>query len=135
MNKYFKILTTIMVVIALVACLGVFVACNDANNDDTPATDNAGTTTEKEYTYKFTVLDADGNPVEGARVKLCKGEDLCKTPKKTDANGIVKFYADEEMNNVPADVYDIHVILNGTEYDFDFKTSTTEKDYTLNMPA
>ncbi len=129
MNKYFKILTTMMVVIALVACLGVFVACND----DTPATDdNPGTTLEEEYTYKFTVIDEDGNPVEGARVQLCKGDEFCKTPKKTDANGIVKFYADEEANNVPADVYDIHIL----NYEFDntaYQTSVDVKDYTLTV--
>ncbi len=142
MNKFFKILTTLLVVIALVACIGVFAACND-NTDTNP--DNNGTTnnggnngeTEGEYTYKFTVVDANGNAVEGVRVQLCKGESLCKQPRPTNADGVVKFYADEEMNNVPADVYDIHVLVEETDYadyvlqDADQKTSVDVKDYTL----
>lgn len=146
MNKFFKILTTLLVVIALVACIGVFAACND-NTDTNP--DNNGTTNndgnndgnngepEGEYTYKFTVVDANGNAVEGVRVQLCKGESLCKQPRPTNADGVVKFYADEEMNNVLADVYDIHVLVEDTNYadyvlqDADQQTSVDVKDYTL----
>lgn len=145
MNKFFKILTTMLVVIAIVACIGVFAACNntDANTDANP--DNNGTTndggnngeTEGEYTYKFTVVDANGNPIQGVRVQLCQGEENCKLPKTTDANGVVKFFADEEMHNVPADVYDIHVLVEDTDYedyilqDANQKTSVDVKDYTL----
>ncbi len=45
-----------------------------------------------DYTVK--VVDADGNPVEGASVQLCS-ESACFLPSMTDAEGVVVFQKEE----------------------------------------
>lgn len=131
MNKLFKVLTAAVVAIMLIACVGVLAACND-NNDNSNATDNGNNgTVEENYVYKFTVKDADGNPIEGIQVQLCKGSDFCLMPVSTDANGVATFDSDDIET---PDVYDIHVLNDGYNFDNDaYKTSANQKDYELTL--
>lgn len=133
MNKFFKTLTAIAVVIMIVCCLGVFVACDDTPNTD----DNNGT--EEAYVFKFTVKDSDDNVVEGIKVQLCSvSTGSCYSPKKTDANGVVKFYEDGP-DYMTAEECEIHILLTSDQeavYSFDntkLKTSADKKDYTLEL--
>lgn len=127
MNKLFKVLTAAVVAIMLIACVGVLAACNDNGNNNDNNNGNNGTV-EENYVYKFTVKDANGNPIEGIQVQLCKGSDFCLTPVSTDANGVATF--DSEF--ITPDVYDIHVLNDGYAFDNDaHKTSATQKDYEL----
>lgn len=140
MNKFLKTLTVVAVLIMIIACMGTLVACGDNSGNDVKPdnggdvnNDNGGSEAE-EYVYKFTVLDADGNAVSGAYVKLCEDTN-CKMPKATDANGVVIFTDDDYVS---AAVYDIHVLMSldygAQEHDLG-KTSLDQKDYTLTLPA
>ena len=101
-----KNLVSLLVAFVLILSVGsAFVACTDesadnenSNNTTTTTTstttsstvngennpENPGTPEDTKPTYKITVVDQDGNPVEGAFVQLCNG-DLCKMPVATDA--------------------------------------------------
>lgn len=133
MNKFLKTLTAVAVVITLIACIGLLVACGDTNDDQ----NNGG---NEEYTYKFTVVDKDSNPAEGVQVQLCivdeDGEVLsCKLAVATDANGVVVF-TENGMPAVSADSYVIHLLDdNGEQLTFTGAEYTVDgqKDYTLTL--
>lgn len=130
MNKTIKILTTIVVAILLVGCLGMLVACGE--NADTPTPDTNGI--EETYAYKFTVVDASGNAVSGIKVQLCTS-DSCLIPKTTDDNGVAIFDNDTIVSGT---VYDIHILNAPAGYTFDneaYKTDVNTKDYTLTLVA
>lgn len=103
------------VTVVLMLCLALsMVACggNGANNDteknNTQNTQQdegqANKETEKEsesenvddgkIEYKVTVVDANGNPVAGQMVQVCK-EANCFAPVVTDANGVAIFRLEE----------------------------------------
>lgn len=42
-------------------------------------------------TYTISVVDADGNPVEGVEVQMCSADGTCYLPVKTGANGLADF--------------------------------------------
>ena len=58
------------------------------------STDIGDTAEPVEYVYSVSVVDIDGNPIEGVFVQICAG-DTC-VPKKTDANGIAGY--EEEIS-------------------------------------
>lgn len=133
MNKFFKILTAMAVVIAIVGCVCAFVACNEKTNDG----EDDGVASV-EYVYKFTVVDEEGNPATGVQVQLCNSvTDTCKFPKDVDENGVAFFYEDDGKYSITADVWDIHVLTDGTDYVFDdtvtLQTSLNQKDYTVTV--
>ncbi len=103
MNKFMKFLALVLVMGTLLA----FAACTP--NDTTTTTAPNGTTTKpdatttapnatttaaptttvapKPITYRIRVVDEEGNPVKGAMVQLCLGEETCFTPVRTDEDG------------------------------------------------
>lgn len=96
-----------------------------------PTTDPATDPAEK-LTYSFRVVDEEGNPVEGAQVQVCKGDDFCLMPVKSDAQGMVEY----DVTDYGYDVYDVHILKNsipaGYEFDNDqVKTSEDVHEYTL----
>ncbi|MBQ7416411.1 MAG: hypothetical protein IJW14_05200 [Oscillospiraceae bacterium] len=106
MKTMMKILALVMA-LAMVLCL---VACTDngkpANTDPTgssepaPSTDPT-TSSEPEATedgkkeYTVVVKDADGNPVSGVLVQICKDGATCFTPSRTDDNGCAVWNLEE----------------------------------------
>ena len=67
--------------------------------------------------YKVTVVDEDGNPLEGIYVQFCRG-DLCMAPYSTDENGVIIYnYADDD--------YSVKAI------DYNFVYESEEPEYTL----
>lgn len=90
MKKFLVLFTAL----CLLVCL---CACGDSNNsavDSTPAETSAvAETTAAEDTQSsssvtVTVTDADGNPVKGVMLQICK--DTC-VPMVTDDNGVALF--------------------------------------------
>jgi len=95
-----RIITAILMlctVFALCACGG-----NTGNTEKENTQDSQMTESEKDsiveseedgkVVYKVTVVDADGNPVAGAMVQICK--DAC-VPGKTGDNGVAEFNLEE----------------------------------------
>lgn len=136
MNKFLKTLTAVAVVITLIACIGLLVACDDDTNDDP----NKGGDITEEFTYKFTVVDQNGSTVEGVQVQLCTVDEngnvlVCKQPVMTDGDGVVVF-TEDGMPSVSAGSYVIHLLddnseqltFTGAEYTVD-----GQKDYTLTL--
>lgn len=136
MNKFLKTLTAVAVVITLIACIGLLVACDDDTND---GPNNGGDVTE-EYTYKFTVVDQNGSSVESVQVQLCTVDEdgnalICKMPVWTDGDGVVVF-TEDGMPPISAGLYVIHLLdenskqltFTGAEYTVD-----GQKDYTLTL--
>lgn len=132
MNKFFKTLTAVAVVITLIACIGLLVACGDNSNDDS---------NEREYTYKFTVLDKHNAPASGIQVQLCVVDEdgntnNCMLPARVDADGVACFYADG-MPAVSAGVYEIHLLsedgVRTLEFVGEHQTSVDQKDYSLKL--
>lgn len=101
----------IMLAVLTMLCV---VSCNTAEDDTTAETTTAAvtesntetdtetttadattatteeTTTAADVGYKVKVVDQDNNPVKGAWVMICK-DDVCSTPKETDAEGYAYF--------------------------------------------
>ena len=67
--------------------------------------DNPGNSDKNTVTYTVTVVDQDGAPVADTPVQLCVG-DLCLTPRKTGANGVVVFDIEPATYSVKLPVYD-----------------------------
>ena len=75
------------------------------------------TVEEQADCYKVTVVDEDGNPIEGVYVQFCRG-DLCMAPYPTEANGVITYnYADDD--------YTVKAI------DYNFVYESEEPEYTL----
>lgn len=143
-----KNLVTLLVVGVLILSVGIVaVACTgeDAATDDegqtttttatttTTTTQNGGNENpenpgDAKPTYKVTVVDQDGNPVEGAFVQLCNG-DLCKMPVATDANGVVTIMADPAAYTVKIPTVPAGYAEDTTVYSFEGES--TELTVTL----
>ena len=67
--------------------------------DFTNVTINLAPVEDSRVEYKITVIDEEGNAIEGAKVQLCVG-DLCQLPVNTDANGIATVRADQDTYTV-----------------------------------
>ena len=100
--RMLKLLSVCLLAVCLLATL---CACggepsNPADGSTTTTTSNTTTTTTKaddKVTYTVTVKDADGNPVTGAMVQLCK--ETC-IPTMTDANGVATWSLAEDEYKV-----------------------------------
>lgn len=134
MNKFLKTLTAVAVVITLIACVGLLVACGDDSNNDQPQGEN------EDYTYKFFVVGADGHAALQVQVQLCSVDENgkvtnCLFPVTTDGDGVVIF-TEDGMPRVSAGVYEIHLLsesgstlpFNGEHY-----TTVDQKDYILEL--
>ncbi len=134
MNKFLKTLTAVAVVITLIACVGLLVACGDDSNNDTNPGEN------EDYTYKFFVVGSDGHAALQVQVQLCSIDEDgnvtdCRMPVTTDEYGVVVF-TEDGMPSVSAGVYEIHLLsetggtlaFNGEHY-----TSVDQKDYILEV--
>lgn len=71
--------------------------------------------------YTVTVVDQDGNPVEGAAIQMCSDQKCMN--KKTDASGKASF-------SYPAGVYDVHVSKLPEGYSTDVSELKTAADVT-----
>ena len=87
-KKLLAVLLSLLVVFSLCACG----ADTSSSKDDVSSSEIASSedTSSEEKTSKFEVkvVDANGNPVEGVMLQICK--DSC-IPAKTDANGVATF--------------------------------------------
>ncbi len=144
--KTTKILALVLVAMLLSALAISAVSCESADNENTTTTTTVSTTTTttttqeadttpdtpSKITYKVTVKDADGNPVEGVSIQRCLDE-LCKLPVSTNAEGIVTF--DEEKNDWHVKVSSVPegYAEDGTVYTFE--DDSTELVITLNKAA
>lgn len=99
-----------LVLVLVCALTLAFAACNAApatggsSTATTTAPTPTGTTvttaapsTPARTTYTITVVDENGNPIVGAEMKLCDG-DNCLLPRSTDANGRVTFVTNLPLN-------------------------------------
>lgn len=139
MRKISKTLVALLATLNALCCAFGLIACGDSE-DPTPTP----TPTPDAAIYTFTVVDENGNGVEGIDVQLCElGENgICFMPKTTDANGVAKF---ESEDVTAAGVYAIHliqedgfVLINGAKsaYTFDNdaqKTKAVAGEYTLTL--
>ncbi|MBR2489847.1 MAG: hypothetical protein IKB45_05180 [Clostridia bacterium] len=88
-KKLLAVLLSLLVVFSLCACG----ADTSSSKDDVSSSEivsGSDDTSSEEKTSKFEVkvVDANGNPVEGVMLQICK--DSC-IPAKTDANGVATF--------------------------------------------
>lgn len=111
MKKLFALLLAMAMVFCMAACAGDDNGSNDKTSTTTASKETKPQESEPnqteptqpndekpgnpdgEYVYSVTVVDIDGNPVEGAWVQICAGT-TC-VPKQTDADGIA--YYDSEI--------------------------------------
>lgn len=88
-KKLLAVLLSLLIVFSLCACG----ADTSSSKDDVSSSEivsGSEDTSSEEKTSKFEVkvVDANGNPVEGVMLQICK--DSC-IPAKTDANGVATF--------------------------------------------
>lgn len=107
MKKLFALLLVLCMVFSLCACGGNSDTEDDSQKDkiennqddkdvDADVEDEDDKEDEAENTaasFKVTVVDEGGNPVEGVMIQVCK--DTC-FPAKTDATGVATFYFEIE---------------------------------------
>lgn len=103
MKKIFAMLMLAVMLFGLCACGGNGDATTAPQNEDPtdPVTTAPQPTdpTEPEPTgtdYTIKVVDEGGNPVAGVKVQICDANNLCKTPKTTDENGIAVYENQED---------------------------------------
>lgn len=141
---------TKLTALLLALCLCALALCACGGNKETTAAETPATTTTPEQNspseptqgatsapteksaYSFRVVDEEGKPVEGVQVQVCKGDDFCLMPAKSDAQGMVEY----DVTEYGYDVYDVHILKNSIPagYEFDNDTVKTSKDvheYTL----
>ena len=110
MKTLMKILALVMAMAMVAGCLA---ACGgDANTTEPEATTAPTNPTEPSETdptdpepsepvddgkveYKVYVKDADGNPVAGVLVQICKEGSTCFTPSRTNDDGVATWKLDE----------------------------------------
>lgn len=99
-----RIVKLFSVCLLALCLLGALCACGEepakpADSSTTTTTGSTTTTTadDGKETYTVTVLDADGNPVSGAMVQICK--ETC-IPTVTDANGVATWTVAEDEYKV-----------------------------------
>lgn len=100
--KLFKKIAMLTMALALTFSVGALAACDGNGESSTP---DSSTEQPAAASYKFKVVNANGEAVSGVQIQLCKGEDFCAMPVMTDANG----KADYAFPNSQADAYSIHV--------------------------
>ncbi|MGM9681901.1 MAG: hypothetical protein ACI3XR_10415 [Eubacteriales bacterium] len=98
-----------------------------------PATSPDPSTDEKAYV--FTVVCGDTNqPVSGAQVQICKGDEFCLMPVATDSDGKANYVL---TGGNDYGEYDVHIIGGIPEgYTFDnasVKTTADTHNYTLTL--
>jgi hypothetical protein len=96
-------------VLAMLMVAGCFAGCT---KDDAPATtepsssapsisaptkpdDNSEPPVDTKKEYTVCVKDADGNPVAGVLVQICKEGSTCFTPSRTNDDGVATWKLDE----------------------------------------
>ncbi len=143
--KATKILALVLGAMLLSALAISAVSCESADNENTTTTTTVSTTTTtttykpdttpdtpSKITYKVTVKDADGNPVEGVSIQRCLDE-LCKLPVSTNAEGIVTF--DEEKNDWQVKVSSVPEGYAEDKTVYTFEGDSTELVITLTKAA
>ena len=128
-----RIVKLISVCLLAVCLLGVLCACGEqpVNPTDTSTTTTTGTTTtttkvdDGKVTYTVTVKDADGNPVSGAMVQICK--ETC-IPAVTDANGVATWTVAEDEYKVSFAIVPTGYAVEEAYY---FEDGATEMTITL----
>lgn len=107
--KEIKKLLSLLLALGMVLCLCT--ACGeDGTKDETPSDDvsasqpadesetpSGGEENDGTVTYTITVVDADGSPIAGALVQICK--EAC-IPGATDENGVAQFTVAEDEYKV-----------------------------------
>lgn len=134
-----KNLIRIFVLLMIVSVL--FCGCGDADtgNRTDPTGESTTAPTESsiviptftskpadngKITYTVTILDQNGNPVEGVTVQFCDAEN-CKLPVNTDANGVVTgTYAASEYHITLVELPDGYT-TEETEFFFGNETELT----------
>ncbi len=116
-------------------------SCNgNSGNTDTENNGDVTTTLDEETTtaepndgkvvYTVTVVDNNGDPIEGVRVQLCVGGTCMPMPKATDANGVATSRRmdpqDYEVSVTKADGYQFD-----TNTKYHFEAGSTSMEITL----
>lgn len=100
-----KQIKSIITAILLISTLLCFCACGESGGTESSQTESTASVAESsvaesavesetasepanEATFKVNVVDADGNPVSGVMLQVCK--DTC-IPAKTDESGVATF--------------------------------------------
>jgi len=96
-----KKLMSVLLAVCLVCAL---CACGDSGNQQTEGTQPPAQTTEPTQqtteptvsgvVYTVKVVDEGGNPIAGAFIQMCQGENC--TPMQTDASGVATYNMSEE---------------------------------------
>lgn len=115
MSKKIKIALLFCLTVCVAVFAFVFTACGDGE--------------ESGYngTYTFTLVDEDGNAVEGITIQFCT--DQC-VPKTSDENGVVVYEWDEPV------VAHVQYVTDSQNrgYTFaEFETTTTQFSYTIEL--
>ena len=112
MKKFSGLIALICVLLSIML---LATACGEAKSNDSATTENTAASTEApatgaptteapttgenegpsdpgdgKVTYKVTIIDEDGKPVEGVSVQMCDDAG-CKLPSATNAEGVVEF--------------------------------------------
>ena len=118
---------------ALFLSFGIMSACggNTSTESSSPAvsseasSESSSTADATATAYSIQLVDANGAPLSGYAIQLCKGTAACYAPCLTDANGMVSY------NKAPApDAYDIHVWSSDMTQEYDYTGEhTTPTEY------
>lgn len=132
--------TLLALLLALCMTLGLC-ACGEDSGKETetsgteqsssPSTDGSEETEEskKEPTYTVTVVDEGKNPVAGAVVQLCQGDNC--NPVPTNADGVAEYYLAEGDYKVSFVVIPAGYELSGDETEFHFADGENTLTITL----
>lgn len=153
MKKFVKSLLAVLLSATMIASVCALTACSgsgDTSSSSSSSSSGSSSSSQPEeetYVFKFTVLDPDGNPVEGAQVQLCENE-MCYIPVTTDENGVAIFQESQIDGFSVEKEYDIHLVCNygsetvaikGQNSDYTFDNSAmkakaaNEDEYVLNL--
>lgn len=87
-KKLLAVLLSLLVVFSLCACGADTSSKDDVSSNEIVSGSEDTSSEEKTSKFEVKVVDANGNPVEGVMLQICK--DSC-IPAKTDANGVATF--------------------------------------------
>ena len=105
-----KKLLSLLLVLSMLLTLSIsLVSWDDKDEDNGKGENNSDKNDDKndgdepevpaKVTYTVTVVDQNGDPVEGAAVQMCDDKG-CKMPAATNANGVVTFTYDPSNYHV-----------------------------------
>lgn len=131
-----KRLIALLLSLCLVLCLGACGGNEDITPSDEPSTegsqpeDSTGSTEQSGPVYKVTVVDDEGNPLEGVMVQLCK--DMC-FPAVTNAEGVAEFSQPEDDYHVSVASMPVGYEYSSDVREFFFEEGSYELTIVLNI--